>query len=346
MYKTEIASETELQNWNQIISKCPYSEALHTLEWRNALTASFRQLVPMYLVIKDESDNIAGAVPCFIFQPIPGFKAMLSMPWSLHGGPLLFPDTDIDEACASVVSKMNQIAEEERVFETVVTSTPGGYNEIESYLESTGYSDNVRKFTHILDTGKGFDAVWTAYNKRVRGAVRKAKKKGVIVRETEDEEDLTVFYRQYMDMMERFQSTPKPYSLFRYLQTSPIARLVVAELDGQIIGGLLFLYFNSCVRLWVEASDPEYLSYRPNNAIINYIVEWACDNGYPSVDFGASPPESEGLIAFKEEWKAEKVYFHTFSRLNSWWKKKMWVVSEPMLRRVYAALQKFRLRNT
>jgi lipid II:glycine glycyltransferase (peptidoglycan interpeptide bridge formation enzyme) len=148
--------------------------------------------------------------------------------------------------------------------------------------------------------------------------------------------------------------TPKPYQLLRYLQTSPIARLVVAELDAgkdtcapgrQIIAGLLFLHFNSSVRLWCEASDPNFLGYRPNNAIIDHIVRWACERGYPRVDFGASPPGSKGLIAFKEEWKAQKAWFYTYTKLHSSWKKKLWVTSEPALRRIYAAIQRFRLRS-
>ena len=153
------------------------------------------------------------------------------------------------------------------------------------------------------------------------------------------------FYKLYIASMKHFNSTPKPYQLLRYLQTSSIARLVIAELDGQIIAGLLFLHFNSSVRLWCEASDPDFLNCRPNNAIIDYIIRWACEHGYRIVDFGASPPESKGLIAFKEEWKAQKARFYTFTKLHSSWKKKLWVVSEPALRRVYGAIQRFRIRT-
>jgi lipid II:glycine glycyltransferase (peptidoglycan interpeptide bridge formation enzyme) len=196
-----------------------------------------------------------------------------------------------------------------------------------------------------LETEKGYDEIWKAYNKRVRGAVRKAKKAGVIVRETEDEAEIMHFYRLYLALMERFNSTPKPYELLRYLQKSSIARLVVAQLDHRIIAGLLFLHFNSSVRLWCEASDPRFLRCRPNNAIIDYIIQWACEHGYPRVDFGASPPGSKGLIAFKEEWRAKKAWFYTFTRLNSSWKKKLWAVSEPCLRRIYASIQRFRIRS-
>jgi len=200
-------------------------------------------------------------------------------------------------------------------------------------------------FTHILEVKNGYENVWNSYNKRVRGAVRKAKKTGIIVKETEDEKDMIEFYKLYMAMMGHFNSTPKPYSLLRYLQTSSIARLVVAYFNDKLVAGLLFIHFNSSLRLWCEASDPDFLSYRPNNAIIDYIIQWACKYNYPYVDFGASPTENKGLVAFKEEWRAEKTWFHTFSKLNSAWRKKAWTTSEPALRRVYSAIQRFRLRN-
>ncbi len=345
MYKTEAATQDEIKHWNQIVSRCPYSEALHTIEWRDALATCFRQLRPEYFIIRDSNEDIAGAFPCFVFHPVPLVKMLLSMPWALPGGPLIFPGADVAQVTLSVVEKLDEISYGYHSFETTLNLPLHCSSDISNILASAGYFRESSGFTHILSTEKGYDEIWTAYNKRVRGAVRKAAKSGVVVRETENEMEMIEFYRMYMALMERFNSTPKPYELLRYLQTSPIARLVVAELDGQIIGGLLFLHFNSSVRLWCEASDPSFLKYRPNNAVIDYIIRWACEHGYLRVDFGASPPENSGLIAFKEEWKAQKARFYTFTKLNSSWKKRLWTVSEPALRRVYAAIQRIRLRS-
>ena len=344
MYSTDTATQDELKYWNRIISLCPYSEALHTVEWRNALTTCFKQLKPVYFIIRDDNNSMIGAFPCFVFRPIPAVKTLLSMPWTLPGGPLIFPEADAAKAASSVMEKLDEISSETHSFETAMTLHPYCSPDVGSSLESAGYSKTVN-FTHILETEKGYDEVWKAYNKRVRGAVRKAQKTGVIVRETEDEAEMMEFYKLYLSQMEKFNSTPKPYQLLRYLQTSSIARLVVAELDNRIIAGLLFVHFNSSVRLWCETSDADFLKYRPNNAIIDYIIRWACERGYPRVDFGASPPENKGLIAFKEEWKAQQARFYTLTKLHSSWKRKLWAVSEPGLRRVYAAIQRFSLRN-
>jgi len=343
MYRTELATQDELDNWNQIVSGCPYSEALHSIEWRNALENSFRQMKPLYFVVRDSQDSLVGALPCFIFQPIPLSRTMLSMPWTLPGGLLSFVNKDVEAISNSAFQHLDKIAQKRGISESTLTLPANSDDAIINSLESNGYENQEKHFTHVLSINEGFDAVWNGYNKRIRGAVRKAQKNGVMVRITTDEKDMMQFYKMYLAMMDKFGSTPKPYSLLRYLQISPIAKLVIAELDDDLIGGLLFLHFNSYVRLWVETSDPKFLNYRTNNAMINHIVEWSCEQGYRFVDFGASPTGNDGLVAFKEEWGAKKEWFSIFTKVYSPWRKNLWAISEPSIRRIYAAIQHIKL---
>ena len=345
MYKTELATQEEIENWNQLISSCPYSEPLHTVEWRDALATNFSQLKPLYFIIRDDNGNIAGALPCFCFRPVPFSKTLLSMPWTLPGGPLIFPGTDAVEATLSVCRKLDEIARERHSFETTFTLPPDCDTNIGESLVSAGYIEEATQFVHMLDVENGYDDTWKAYDRGVQKALRQAERMGITVRETDGEAEMAYFYKLYLAEMKRFGSTPKPYSLLRHLQISPIGRFIVAEIDDQIISAILYLHFNSRVRLWCQASDREFLKYRASNAVIDYAVQWSCRNGCLSVDFGASPPESKGLIAYKEDWGAKKAWFSTFTKLHSAWRKKLWTASESSLRRIYAAIQRFKIRN-
>ena len=211
---------------------------------------------------------------------------------------------------------------------------------IPDVLAEHGFTQTDERFTHILDIRAGRKVVWTAYNKRVRGAVRKAAKHGVRVRLSESEDDMRTFYRQYLAMMHHFGSTPKPYPLLRGLQQSSLGHLVVAEYEGQIIGGLLFLHAGTGVTLWVETSLPEHLHLRTNNAVIDFIVEWACERGCDWVDFGASPPERPGLVAFKEEWRAVRREFFSYRWVRHPRRLRLWQKVEPRLRTLYGRLQR------
>ena len=127
-------------------------------------------------------------------------------------------------------------------------------------------------FTHLLKTNGDVESLWHAYNKRVRGAVRKAEKSGVTVTDTNSQEALSTFYDMYLMTVKRLGGTPKPQALMQTLMERKIAKLAIATYQGTIIAGLLYLRFNKTVTLWCEASVPAFLKYRPNNAIFHHII--------------------------------------------------------------------------
>ena len=195
-------------------------------------------------------------------------------------------------------------------------------------------------FTHLLETHGDVNSLWHAYNKRVRGAVRKAEKSGVVVTDTTDTAAVSTFYNMYLTTVKRLGGHPETTrALMDILLQRNVAKLAVATYQDTIIAGLLYLHFNRTVTLWCEASVPEFLQYRPNNAIFHHIITWACQAGYGWVDFGASPPESSGLIAHKEQYRAERTDFCSYTKVVSPIKRALWAKSESMLRKVYTWMQ-------
>ncbi|MBM3236992.1 GNAT family N-acetyltransferase [Candidatus Poribacteria bacterium] len=341
MYHLKDITISESAQWNEVVLHCPYSSAFHSAQWVMALEKSFKQLKSKRFLIESANDAI-GVLPCFVFQPMPFSRMLLSMPWNLFGGPLIAGDVTIDftEMITSIDAQLSEFIDKRSICETAITLSPHHPEEIKTALSRAGYEKREELFTHLLKTNPEYEVIWKAYNKRVRGAVRKAEKTGVIVRDSDSEKDLTAFYKIYLASMKRLSGTPKPFSLLRTLQLSPIAKLAVAELQGSIIAGLLYLFFNRTVTLWCGASMPEFREYRPNNAIFHHIIRWACEQGYEWVDFGASPPENKGLIAFKEEWQAKQHNFSVYAKAHSPFSKRIWTVSEPILRKIYAMMQR------
>jgi hypothetical protein len=339
VYKAELASENDLVKWDEIIRSCPYSCAFHTSTWREALEKSFRQLRSHYFFIKDGS-TVVAALPVFTFSPIPLVRFASSMPWNLFGGALIIRECDIVGVVKACSEALSDLAQRFGVCESAITLSPHHDETFGKALLYLGYTRTDWRFTHLLKTKVDYEELWKAYNKRVRTAVRKAEKLGVKVRESQAESDLREFYTIYLNSMERLEGTPKPFSLLRELQLSEIAKLSLAEYDGKIIAGLLYLFFNRTLTLWVGASSLEYREVRPNNAIFHQVIKWACEVGYDYVDFGASPPGNEGLVAFKEEWRAKPFHFESYVKRHSKWKKQIWTMLEPMLRRLYGIYQK------
>lgn len=345
MYKAEPLLATEISSWDEwdeIIRSCPYSCAFHTSTWREALERSFKQLESRYFLIKDGFTPVA-ALPIFVFSPIPLVNFAQSMPWNLFGGPLVIGECDIgdiNEVAKTCSKTISNLARRFGVCETSITLSPFHDEGFGRVFLSSGYNQLERRFTHLLRLSSDYDPLWNAYNKRIRTAVRKAEKLGVKVRESKEELDLREFYNIYLNSMDRLEGTPKPFSLLRQLQLSDIAKFSIAEYDGKIIAGLLYLFFNRTLTLWVGASMLEYREVRPNNAIFHQAIKWASEAGYDYVDFGASPLGNEGLVAFKEEWRAKPFYFDAYVKVYSKWKKRIWLKLEPMLRKAYGRYQR------
>ena len=335
MYTVEPLTLQNQDEWDVVIQRCPNTTAFQSLAWRDALASAFKQLTPVYVLIKQQG-LVMGGLPAFVFQPIPGIRLWHSMPWNLFGGLHLMDTTNVNPE--GLITSIETTAAEKGWCEIRWTLTPEHTATYGDFFIENGY-EQTHHFTHLLETSEDVDTIWHAYNKRVRGAVRKAEKSGVEVTEADNEEALSVFYDMYLMTVKRLGGTPKPRSLMWTLLQRKIAKLAIATYQGTIIAGLLYLRFNRTVTLWCEASVPASLRYRPNNAIFHYIITEACRDGYEWVDFGASPPENTGLIAHKEQYRATRTDFASYTKIVSPLKRNLWTQSEGALRQIYTWLQ-------
>ena len=337
MYTLDPLTPQNQDTWDAILRQCPDTTAFQSLAWRDALANAFSQLTPTYLLI-NRDDAVIGGVSAFVFQPIPSIRLWHSMPWNLFGGVHLIESAQINPE--TLIRSIETTATAKGWCEIRWTLTPNQTLIHGDLFAEMGY-ERTNHFTHLLQTNGDIESLWHAYNKRVRGAVRKAEKSGVTVTDTENEADLSTFYDMYLMTVKRLGGTPKPRELMRTLMDQKIAKLAIATHDDTIIAGLLYLRFNKTVTLWCEASAPAFLKYRPNNAIFHHIITRACHEQYKWVDFGASPPENTGLIAHKEQYRAVRKDFASYTKVVSPLKRALWTKSEGALRQIYTWMQFF-----
>ena len=259
------------------------------------------------------------------------------MPWNLFGGIHLIESGQVNPE--TLITSVEAAGVEKGWCEIRWTLTPMYTATYGDLFAEMGY-ERTDHFTHFLKTDGDVESLWHAYNKRVRGAVRKAEKSGVTVTDTDNEQDLSDFYDMYLMTVKRLGGTPKPRVLMQTLLQRKIAKLAIATYQDTIIAGLLYLRFNKTVTLWCEASIPAFLKYRPNNAIFHYIIKQACHEQYEWVDFGASPPENAGLIAHKEQYRAVRTDFASYTKIVSPLKRALWTKSEGALRQIYTWMQR------
>ena len=337
MYTLDPLTPQNQDKWDVVLRLCPDTTAFQSFAWREALASAFSQLTPTYLLIKQD-DSVIGGLPAFVFQPIPGIRLWHSMPWNLFGGIYHIESLHINPE--PLIRSIETEAVAQGWCEIRWTLTPNRTETDDDLFTEMGYA-RTDHFTHLLKTNGDVESLWHAYNKRVRGAVRKAEKSGVTVTDTDSAEALATFYDMYLMTVKRLGGTPKPFALMQTLLQQKIAKLAIATYRGTIIAGLLYLRFNKTVTLWCEASVPAFLKYRPNNAIFHHIITQACREQYEWVDFGASPPENTGLIAHKEQYRAVRTNFASYTKIISPLKRTLWTKSEGALRQIYTWMQFF-----
>ncbi len=159
---------------------------------------------------------------------------------------------------------------------------------------------------------------------RIKWAVAKATKSGVIVRPAETEAELREWYRLYLSTMRRNSIPPRPYRLFsalwEILRPKGMMQLLLAEhrqhAKPRIIAGSIFFMFGHTVSYAFNGSSAGDLSLRPNDAIQWRAINDACTNGYRNFDFGEVPDEHHELAKFKSKWGAKPArMYRCYSRV-------------------------------
>jgi serine/alanine adding enzyme len=150
---------------------------------------------------------------------------------------------------------------------------------------------------------------------RIRWAVNKAAKERVRVRAAGTKDDLRAWYELYLHTMRRNVVPPRPYRFFEFLWNSMhsagLMQLLLAEQYGdtekKLLAGSIFLLFGQTVSYTFNGARREDFSLRPNDAILSFAIQKACQDGFRRFDFGEVPDGHARLAEFKSKWGSEPI---------------------------------------
>jgi lipid II:glycine glycyltransferase (peptidoglycan interpeptide bridge formation enzyme) len=168
---------------------------------------------------------------------------------------------------------------------------------------------------HQFDEGRGLEN----YKGDVRRAIRKAQKNGLFVRGTTSREEAKIFYQLYLASMERNRTGAKyPFRWFQALYDLLILRgkadIRFAMKGTQYVAGVVLVYSSNSIHYLHNGSDQAQLENRPNDLIVDDIVQRGIGEGKGILDFMGSDREDLSLLRFKEKWGSRTLDIHTFVR--------------------------------
>ncbi len=281
--------------WEEFVALHPESTAFHATSWAKVLhdTYGFK---PRYLVLRDEDDRILAGVP---LTEVGGGR-MVGLPFS-DLCPPIFTDNEMLDGLLMAVRELADAGVKN-------VELRGDDN---SNAERLGFSKGSPLYHHVIDLEGGLEEIYKRVHLSARRAVTKAAKEGVQVRQAVTLEDMRRFYHLNVKTRKKLGLIPQPRRFFEHIHEHMMkagqAYLLMADYKGKPIAGELVLGFNGRLIEKTSASNPRYLSLRPNHLLKWAAVELGVSNGYRSFDLGRCEPEHEGLRRFKQLWGGEEL---------------------------------------
>ena len=283
--------------WEAFLAGQARATAYHTLAWRDVVQDVFGH-TPRYLVA-DTAGALAGVLPAFeIRMPLLGGK-LISMPYDIgSGGPLAADDTTAGALAAAALELARQRG---AGWVEMRTGDPS------PALEQLGFQRSEPVVISDLALDPSRDP-WKAVAKDHRQSVARAAKRGVTVREAQTVEDFNAYYRVYLRAFRDFGTPPYGPSYFpalhRILKPKGLVRVLLAELEGRCVGGMLIFPLGTTWINKIAAVLPEAIPLRAFAAIYGFALDLAVKEGVRRFSFGTSSRAQSGLVDFKERWGA------------------------------------------
>ncbi len=166
--------------------------------------------------------------------------------------------------------------------------------------------------TILVDVGQSVYRIFKNLKKDARLGIKKSKKSGLSVKESNSEEDWKDFYEIYKVIMKDGGTSIFPLEDIK----SKSKAFLVCKKGKKVVGGAIILFserYDSAIpRLYIIAADKDYWNLQPNSLIYWTGLIWAKSKGYKKFDLGGWQIKARGHLLgvnkFKEKWGDVLIY--------------------------------------
>ena len=304
MLTVEVNPEIPQGEWRDYVTSHPEGTYCHLPQWQAVLRESFGHK-PHYVFAKSEEGKLCGLLPLICVKGALTGSRLVSLPFAGACG--LIADTP--DATAALVNKAKSLCDELRC----------SYLEIRMMKPLPLEMDvNEYYLNHVIELSEP-QMMWKRIDHRVRAAVNKSRKLGLVVKTDDSARGLEVFYDLNLRTKTRLGVPGHPLKFFKAIHKhmSGYYRLYLAEVDGRVVSGGIAICCNGVFSACYKASDSNYLRYNPNDAVTWQEIEDGGKEGYRWLDFGRTGSDAAGLALFKRHFAAEekKLYYYYYPKM-------------------------------
>ena len=322
----KLATQKDAPKWNETVDRDPHGNFFDRFEWCQGLGVISEKINPLPLFIEDDG-KVTGVFPlCLIRNSLR--KSLESLPFSDYGGGPFFRKKTMLECPEFFGEFIYNIIELGSKKDCLNISIRRAYFQdlINRDMINKPVITDTNTCTFIISLQQGIDQIYKGLKKSRRVSIKEGKKRGVVIRQAEDLNDLQNYYEIYVHTMNRLKSNPLPYRFFEHIwkmfNPRNEVKIFMAEYNNKPVAGILqFIYKNVCY--WTgNVSFEKYWDKRPTDVLLWHSIEWAVANDLELFDMGSTVDDpSSGHYFFKKTWGGTKMTlynYHILLQPNRW----------------------------
>lgn len=287
--KVEIVDPCSDSRWQTLLAYQP-STIFHSPQWLSVLADTYGFAPQAVLAFDRHGFPLAGMPFCAV--PDLTGQRLVSLPFSDFCDPLAVNQEQWEQLLEPLAAENCPL-----IIRCVHNNLP---------LADSRFQPVKFASWHGLDLTPPIDRLWERLHSAARRAVRKAQQQGVVVAVAHDPSALRAFFEMHLGVRKhKYRMLTQPFAFFeaiwRRLIEPGLGFLLTANLDGQIIAGVLYLQWQQTLFYKFNASRSELLIDRPNDLLIWEGIQEGQSRGCKFLDFGLSDLDQEGLLRFKRK---------------------------------------------
>ena len=280
------------QKWNEYVDANPKSVCYHTIEWKTIIEKSCK-LESFYLYAVDDKEKIHGILPLFLSKSKLFGTYLTSIPYFNYGGIL----ADSKETADLLFDESAKIAQEQNASHIEFRDIKNDF--------ITDKPVKTHKIRMLLSLPPSAEELWNAFKSKLRSQIKRAQRENMTVK-LGGSELINDFYKVFSRNMRDLGTPVWTKKLFTEIfnELPDKTRISCVYFQNQPVAAGLIIGFKKFLEIPFASSLRKYNRLSPNMLLYWSILEFACNNGYDTFDFGRSSVDSS-TFRFKQQWGAE-----------------------------------------
>lgn len=289
--------------WDEYVRSRSKCSLYHLYGWRSVIEESFGHKTH-YLMSMDRDGKCNGVLPLAHLRSWVFGNFFVSLPFFNYGG-VCADDSSVSDRLVTAAAKLAQ-----KHGATHIEVRAGERLELDLPVKTS-------KVTMKLELPSSPDRLWQAFPSKLRSQIKRPSKEGMTAR-VGGVEELDSFYHVFSVNMRDLGTPVYSKAFFRniFARFSKSARIcTVYDREQKPVSSGFLLGFKDTLEIPWASSLREFQNHSPNMLLYWTVLQYACEQGYKSFDFGRSTP-GEGTYKFKAQWGAQPTQLYWYYWLD------------------------------